>query len=120
MWGCPGGKVENDEPDALALMREIEEELGVRPWVAGPALFEGDFDPPVVSDNITVVHYRAGFSDQQRPVLAVEVGMEWFTAVEILNMMPSTMVPAIRRRKHELVTAMYGFQSSFTATIEGI
>jgi mutator protein MutT len=34
VWDLPGGHVENNEPPAAALVRELQEELGV--WIAQP------------------------------------------------------------------------------------
>ena len=48
LWELPGGKVVSDENDAQALVRELEEELGIRVAITG-LLGCSDYDYPDVS-----------------------------------------------------------------------
>ena len=73
MWELPGGKVEPGESDAEALVRELEEELGVIVRV-GEQLGTSDHDYP--GQAIRLVAYRCTI-DQGQPVASEHAEIRW-------------------------------------------
>lgn len=77
LWEHPGGKVENGESDAAALMRELEEELGVDVVVEDFIRVER-FGPPIFEHHATLVLYRVTLlHGEPKPLVAAE--LRWVT-----------------------------------------
>ncbi len=88
LWEFPGGKVEEGEGLREALARELEEELGVAPWV-GEVLAEVEYQYPEI--NIRLFCLEAGINGEPYPREGQELG--WFAPKEIDHL---SLAPADR------------------------
>jgi 8-oxo-dGTP diphosphatase len=79
LWEFPGGKVENGEAPAVALERELAEELGVRARIGRPITFAVHEEPEML---ILLLFYAAELADgPPRPLEGQEIA--WVTPKEL-------------------------------------
>ena len=105
-WESPGGKVEAGETLALALVRELREELGVKIVVDSDdrALTYVDI-PSREGATPRRVHFKEATIVSGRPEPTIPIGLGWFTADELTGL---KMTPANEARREELVTLVRG------------
>ena len=99
LWELPGGKVEPGETPAAALVREIDEELGVR--VAAGERIGGDVPLP---GSYVLRAYRASLVSGI-PVAREHDAVRWVTADELARI---ELVPNDRLWLPELLTLLRG------------
>ncbi|WP_301546709.1 ATP-binding cassette domain-containing protein [Gordonia sp. X0973] len=88
-WELPGGKVEADEDDASALVRELAEELAIEVEVGGRIGAD-----VVLREGLVLRAYRARWSAGE-PVTAEHSAVRWVTAGELAAMADGgELVPA--------------------------
>ena len=87
LWEFPGGKVESTEIPVKALIRELQEELGitVRPEYCEPVGFAEDRNPDPGHPAIVILLYT--ITRWQGEPRALEGGeVNWFTAESVLEL----------------------------------
>jgi 8-oxo-dGTP diphosphatase len=81
LWEFPGGKIDNDEPHAAALRRELEEELDVEVEV-GECVYR---TVHAYADRTVELHfYRCVLRGEPRPLLGQE--MRWVPRSELASL----------------------------------
>jgi 8-oxo-dGTP diphosphatase len=73
-WEFPGGKVESGEAPAAAIVRELEEELGIRA-TAGPEIARYEFAYPGKNSFLLIFYGVKEFSGEPRNIVFERV--EW-------------------------------------------
>lgn len=84
-WESPGGKVEPNEPEADAVLREVREELGVEQAEIVEHLATFDFDPDTNCEIVRpcTVHFYLVDIGNADPLPLEAVDLRWFTAEEM-------------------------------------
>ena len=83
-WEFPGGKVEHDESPPAALIRELEEELGIRAEALEPTVFSFH---EYTERRVLILFYRARVSsDSPRPQPLAASELRLFTLKEVLEL----------------------------------
>ena len=81
MWEFPGGKIDQDEPHAAALRRELREELDVEVDV-GERMYH---TVHAYDDRTVELHfYRCGLKGEPRPLLGQQ--MRWVPRAELATL----------------------------------
>ena len=92
-WEFPGGKVEPGEEPPRALIREIDEELGVAATVEAPFAFNYHAYP---EKRVLLLTYTVSFEGRPEPQGCAELG--WFDAEAVGNLlMPPADGPILER-----------------------
>lgn len=79
MWEFPGGKVESGETEVEALVRECEEELGVRVSVGGRV----GADVVLGHGRAVLKVYLASLADERVPYPHEHAELRWLAADEV-------------------------------------
>jgi 8-oxo-dGTP diphosphatase len=79
LWELPGGKVDPEEGDAQALIRELQEELGIAVAITG-LLGHSDYDYPDLSIRLVGLCCRL---ISGTPVARVHAELRWVRAEEL-------------------------------------
>lgn len=79
----PGGKVEEDEDDETALLRELKEELNVLVQVKKPAVFQTE--NRLGGRKVKLLIYRCVLKDGSAPIAKDVKGFEWVPTTKILE-----------------------------------
>lgn len=101
-WEFPGGKIEHTESPEVALIREIQEELGVQIEVLGH-LSEGSYSSPEIEIQLSV--YRAALSGPKPITSSDHDQIRWVVPDELkgYDFVPADL-PAVRQiRRFPLV-----------------
>ncbi|HZI92776.1 MAG TPA: (deoxy)nucleoside triphosphate pyrophosphohydrolase [Patescibacteria group bacterium] len=98
-WEFPGGKLEPGEEPAHALIREIEEELGVEATVEAPFAFNYHAYP---EKRVLLLTYAVSLAGRPEPLGCAELG--WFDAEAVGKLlMPPADGPILERLIPRLV-----------------
>ena len=88
MWEYPGGKIEPGETPEAAIVRELQEGIGVRCTVIGPVLASVRFDFDEICE---VMLFRCVILEGQLPPQAlVATQLEWVEPKDMLRKHPMT------------------------------
>lgn len=105
-WECPGGKVDGNESHHAAILRELQEELGLDEVhaIAQNPIWCGKFENMVVRREraeIFLLFYRVELSrtDPLEPSPEEGQGIGWFTADEMRRL---TLAPGNQRALEEI------------------
>lgn len=82
LWEFPGGRVEPDESETNALLREVKGRIGVE-VVVGPKLGEHLHDYTGYQVHLTM--YRCTLPTEARPYPATVADLRWVTSREFLD-----------------------------------
>ena len=110
-WCHPGGKVEPGEKPIAALIRELQEEIGITIFQPMEIFDQRTFDPPVCKAPTTLITYVCLMPYGQRVMLLdATVGAGWFTPEEIYGL---TVTPGLELLKSQL-RERYGKSGSYS------
>ncbi len=100
-WEFPGGKVELNETVEQALLREIEEELGLQVIKQEPFIVvDHDYFDKQVRLDVRIVSEFSGMADGKEGQL-----IRWVTAVDLLELdFPSANAPIVKSLYKYLTT----------------
>lgn len=82
LWEFPGGRVEPDESEAHALLREVKGRIGVE-VVVGPKLGEHFHD--YANYQVQLTMYQCNLPAEARPYPATVADLRWVTSREFLD-----------------------------------
>ena len=82
LWEFPGGRVEGDENEAHALLREVKGRIGVE-VIVGPKLGEHHHDYTTYQVQLTM--YSCRLPSEARPYPATVADLRWVTSREFLD-----------------------------------
>lgn len=97
LWEFPGGKVEPGEPEAAALTRELEEELGITPVASHPLIrIRHDYPDKLVELSVWQVDRFLGHDQVQGERGREGQRIAWFSPDELLQLdFPAANVPIV-------------------------
>lgn len=102
-WCTPGGKVNAQEPQRKALMRELLEEIDADVEVR-EEVHDAHIDPPIVEKPLLVTHYTAKIMpDSLRAYGKERQGFGWFTAKQLRAL---DLTPADERARPVLLSLL--------------
>lgn len=106
VFATPGGKVESGEDHRTALLRELEEELGLRIARVGATVYSVDVDPPSIARHVHLTCYRVEWSDVVGLPMALDgaVGFAWLDARGLTCL---ALAPADTLGMDELLATLY-------------
>ena len=113
VWACPGGGIEDGEAEAVAIQRELDEEVGLTTFELGPCVWKREHVIPLFGGRWDGQRERFYLvrapAFEPRPRFTVEelaaegvVELRWWTVAELLAA-DTTFAP---RRMPELVAAL--------------
>ena len=82
LWEFPGGRVETDESETAALLREVKGRIGVE-VVIGAKL--GVHEHDYTSYQVHLTMYRCSLPAEARPYPATVADLRWVTSREFLD-----------------------------------
>ncbi len=97
LWEFPGGKVEPGEPEADALVRELEEELGITPVASHPLIrIRHDYPDKLVELSVWQVDRFLGHDQVQGETGREGQRIAWFDPHELVDLdFPAANVPIV-------------------------
>jgi len=92
LWEFPGGKLEAGEPETAALIRELQEELGITPeTIENLIVVEHDYPDKSVRLHVFTVHQFSG-----KPIGREGQPLQWVALSDLANYaFPEANVPIV-------------------------